>query len=238
MALLRPEHYFDLSSPDVAGIFAGVDVVWEVLSSFDRIIDELVDGRRVIDGTVMDGAYIDEGPLYIAEGATLEPGTYVKSPAYIGPRVVLRHGAYIRGDVVMLEGSTLGHASEAKKALFLPGAQAPHFAYVGDSVLGHRANLGAGTKLSNAVLAGRPYAGAERRSIKVQIDGEVVDTGLTKFGAIIGDDVEIGCNAVLSPGTVLGPRTMVYPNATITKGVYAPETIIKVRQDRSCVPRR
>ncbi|HZE30170.1 MAG TPA: hypothetical protein VE198_01890 [Actinoallomurus sp.] len=238
MALLSAKSYFDLSSPTVARLFADVDSVWDILASFDRIIDELVGNKRVIDGTVMDGAYVGEGPVYIADSALLEPGTYVKGPAYIGPRAVLRHGAYIRGDVVMLEGSTLGHATEAKRALFLPGAQAPHFAYVGDSVLGHRANLGAGTKLSNAILTGRPCPGAERNTIKLSVDGQEIDTGLTKFGAIIGDDVEVGCNAVLNPGTLLGPRTMVYPNATVAKGLYAPDTIIKVRQTQSYAVRK
>jgi UDP-N-acetylglucosamine diphosphorylase / glucose-1-phosphate thymidylyltransferase / UDP-N-acetylgalactosamine diphosphorylase / glucosamine-1-phosphate N-acetyltransferase / galactosamine-1-phosphate N-acetyltransferase len=238
MPLLHPAYYFDLSAPGVARLFDGVDLVWDILASFDRVVNEMVGERRVINGTVMDGAYIDEGPLYIAKGAVLEPGTYVKGPAYIGPGVVIRHGAYIRGDVVMLEASVLGHASEAKKALFLPGAQAPHFAYVGDSVLGHRANLGAGTKLSNAVLAGRPHPGAERKSIELEVGSETIDTGLAKFGAIIGDDVEIGCNAVLSPGTLVGPRAMVYPNATLTKGVYPADTIIKVRQAQSCVERK
>jgi NDP-sugar pyrophosphorylase family protein len=233
---LHPAHYFGLSSSTVMRIFEGVEVVWDVLPMLGGLVAESVGGRRIIKGDVMPGAYIADGPVHIGEGAVVEPGACVFGPAYIGSGVVLRHGSYVRENVMLLDGSVLGHASEAKNALFLPGAKAPHFAYVGDSVLGHRANLGAGTKLSNATLTGSH--GAARRSVRIRVEDQTVDTGLKKFGAVLGDDVQIGCNAVLNPGTLIGPGGIVYPNATVPKGVYQPNVVIKAEQSRPAAERR
>lgn len=169
--------------------------------------------------------------MYIDETASIAPGAFVEAPAYLGPGVVVRHGAYIRQDCILLDGSLLGHASEAKGALFLPEAKAPHFAYVGDSVLGHRVNLGAGTKLSNVSISN------PRRNIHVIVDDVSVDTGLRKLGAVLGDDVQIGCNAVLSPGTFLGANSIVYPNTSVPKGFHGANTIIKLRQTLQAVDR-
>jgi bifunctional N-acetylglucosamine-1-phosphate-uridyltransferase/glucosamine-1-phosphate-acetyltransferase GlmU-like protein len=126
---------------------------------------------------------------------------------------------------VFLEGSVLGHASEAKSALLLGKAKAPHFAYLGDSVLGHSVNLGAGTKLSNLPIASRG-----RSTVVLEIDGTAIDTRLRKFGAVLGDGVEVGCNAILNPGVVLGRRCVVYAGAVVQKGVYGPDQILKLRQ--------
>jgi UDP-N-acetylglucosamine diphosphorylase / glucose-1-phosphate thymidylyltransferase / UDP-N-acetylgalactosamine diphosphorylase / glucosamine-1-phosphate N-acetyltransferase / galactosamine-1-phosphate N-acetyltransferase len=236
MTSLHPKDYFDMSSPTVAHIFAGVEFCWQILPRIGELVAESLKGRRIIKGDVMAGAHIGDGPIYIGEGAIVEPGAYVIGPSYIGPGVVLRQGSYVRANVMLLDGSMLGHAGEAKNALFLPGAKAPHFAYVGDSIMGHRTNLGAGTKLSNTLVTG-PH-GADRPTIKINFEGDVVDTGLTKFGAILGDDVQIGCNAVLNPGTLIGPRGIVYPNATISKGIYPPDVIVKIRQNQIMSERR
>jgi UDP-N-acetylglucosamine diphosphorylase / glucose-1-phosphate thymidylyltransferase / UDP-N-acetylgalactosamine diphosphorylase / glucosamine-1-phosphate N-acetyltransferase / galactosamine-1-phosphate N-acetyltransferase len=219
------ETYFDLSDEEVNRIFARVERVWEVVARLPEVLDDLVGSRRIIKGTVMPGAMLADGPLYVGDGAVIEPGAYVASSAYIGDGVTIRHGAYVRSNCVFLPGSLLGHASEAKSALFLPGAKAPHFAYAGDSVLGQRVNLGAGTKLSNL----RVTSGAGQ-TLGVVVAGEEVDTGLRKLGAILGDDVEIGCNAVLNPGTLVGPRSVIYPGAVVPKGFYSADTIIKLRQ--------
>lgn len=224
MNALHPDHYFDLSSPVAGPLFAGIGRVWNVLPILGDLVAESVRGRRTIKGRVMPGAYVGDGPVYIAEDAVVEPGACVLGPAVIGPGVVLRHGSYVRENVILLDGSVLGHCSEAKNALFLPGAKAPHFAYVGDSVLGHRANLGAGAKLSNARLTGP--RGTARPAIRIRAEGRAVDTGLPKFGAILGDDVQIGCNAVLNPGTLIGPGGIVHPNATVAKGVHPPGAVI------------
>ncbi len=217
--------YFDLSDEAVRRIFARVERVWDILTCLPAVLDELVGSRRIIKGTVMPGAMLADGPLYIGDGAVIEPGAYVSSSAYIGDGVTIRHGAYVRRNCVFLQGSLLGHASEAKSALFLPGAKAPHFAYAGDSVLGHRVNLGAGTKLSNLRLTS-----GDSGTLRVVAAGREFDTGLHKLGAILGDDVEVGCNAVLNPGAFVGPRCVIYPGTVVPKGFHAAGTILKLRQ--------
>lgn len=230
--LLTAPALFDLSVPATAAFFDGCTYVWEALPQIKRHVARLTAGGRRIDGTVMDGAWLGDAPIVIEVGAVVEPGAYISGPAYIGAGAVVRHGAYVRENVILLAGSTLGHASEAKNALLLPGAAAPHFAYVGDSILGHRVNLGAGTKLSNlGILSAKDAATGKRPTIKLVIDDQEYDTGLTKFGAILGDDVQTGCNAVLNPGCIVGPRTLVYANASLRKGYHPADSIIKLRQN-------
>lgn len=230
--LLHPTTLFDLSDPATAAFFDGCDYVWQALPQIKRHVARLTAGGRRIDGTVMPGAWLGDAPIVIEAGAVVEPGAYIIGPAYIGAGAVVRHGAYVRENVILLAGSTLGHASEAKNALFLPGAAAPHFAYVGDSILGHHVNLGAGTKLSNlGILSAKDAATGKRPTIRLVIDGVEYDTGLTKFGAILGDEAQTGCNAVLNPGSIVGPRTLIYANASLRKGYHPADSIVKLRQN-------
>ncbi len=230
--LLHPTTLFDLSDPATAAFFDGCDYVWQALPQIKRHVARLTAGGRRIDGTVMAGAWLGDAPIVIEAGAVVEPGAYIIGPAYIGAGAVVRHGAYVRENVVLLAGSTLGHASEAKNALFLPGAAAPHFAYVGDSILGHHVNLGAGTKLSNlGILSEKDAATGKRPTIRLVIEGVEYDTGLTKFGVILGDGAQTGCNAVLNPGSIVGPRTLIYANASLRKGYHPADSIIKLRQN-------
>lgn len=226
----RATDYFNFDRPELALIFERFECVWSVLDELPELVSDLLQGQRVIRGDVSRAAVLDDGPIYVGIGSKIEPGVYVKGPAYIGEGVVVRQGAYIRGDCVLLERSVLGHASEMKNSILLPDSKAPHFAYVGDSILGHRVNLGAGTKLSNVPLSSSRATDGSRHTISVEIDGVPVDTGLTKFGAILGDDVQVGCNAVLNPGAIVGPRSIVYPNTTLAKGVHAADSIFKLRQ--------
>ena len=232
--MLGPADFFDLSTARVGALFRDVEFAWDLVRQLPQLVFDLTNGRQIIKGTVMPGAIVGDAPVYIDETAVLEPGCFVKGPAYIGPSVVLRQGAYLREDCILLHGSLLGHASEAKTSLFLPGAKAPHFAYVGDSILGRDVNLGAGTKLSNLPITS---PGGDRPTIKVPADGRIVDTGLRKLGAILGDGVQTGCNSVLNPGVLVGPRSMIYANATVNKGYYRPGTIIKVRQTQELADR-
>jgi len=230
--MLRPEDFFDLHEPETAVFFEQCQYVWEALPKIASHIQRLVGDRQTILGEVMDGAYLGNRPIYIAEGARVEPGAYVHGPAYIGPGAVVRHGAFVRENVIMLAGAILGHASEAKNALFLPQAHAPHFAYVGDSILGHRVNLGAGTKLSNlAILSEKDKETGKRPSIKLTVDDQIYDTGLAKLGAILGDGVQTGCNSVLNPGCLVGPETLIYANVSLRKGYHPGQSIIKLRQN-------
>lgn len=236
--MLFPADYFDLTDPEVVSLFAGITYVWDVLPELAAHVERLNAGRVHV-GDIMPGAFVGDRNVFIAEGARVEPGAYVQGPAYIGPGAVVRHGAFVRENVIMLAGSVLGHASEAKNSLFLPGAHAPHFNYVGDSILGHRVNLGAGTKLSNlTVLSEKDPLTGERPAIVLSWAGKQVDTGLAKLGAILGDDVQTGCNAVLNPGSLVGPRSLIYANLSLRKGIYPAGTIIKLRQETHEVRRR
>jgi NDP-sugar pyrophosphorylase family protein len=147
----------------------------------------------------------------------------VQGPAIIGPGAVVRHGAYLRGYVLAGEGAILGHATEVKNAVFLPLASAGHFAYVGDSILGNRVNLGAGTKLANF----RVFPG----NVNVTTpDGQLLATGMLKLGAILGDDVQIGCNAVTAPGTIVGRGSRIYSLASV-KGTIPAQTLVSYKPD-------
>jgi NDP-sugar pyrophosphorylase family protein len=230
--MLEPEAFFNLDDPVVASFFADCSYVWDAIGRIGQQVTRLVGDERQILGEVMAGAYLGKRPLFIAPGAIIEPGAYVHGPAYIGAGAVVRHGAFVRENVIMLPGSVLGHASEAKNSLFLPNAHAPHFNYVGDSILGHGVNLGAGTKLSNlGILSEKDKATGKRPSIQLTIGDQTYDTGLTKFGAILGDGAQTGCNAVLNPGCVIGSRTLIYGNVNLRKGYHPPDSIIKLRQN-------
>ena len=229
--LLHPSDFFDITDDIASQLFADCAYVWQAVARIAPFVADYLGQQQQILGEVLPGAYLSDKPLYIGPGARVEPGAYVEGPAYIGPGVTIRHGAYVRANVIMLRGSILGHASEAKNSLFLPDAHAPHFNYVGDSILGQRANLGAGTKLSNlGILSEKDGVTGKRPSIVLTIDGVPYDTGLAKLGAILGDDAQTGCNAVLNPGCLVGRNTLVYANTSLRKGYHAPNSIIKLRQ--------
>lgn len=229
---VEPGAFFDLSHHLLAEIFDNCQLVWQALSSLGDLVQRLTEGRKNVAGHVMNGAYLSDRAIAIAPGAVVEPGAYVLGPAYIGAGAIVRHGALVRENVILLEGSVLGHASEAKNSLFLPGAHAPHFNYIGDSILGHRVNLGAGTKLSNLTLVSqKDLATGRRPSIKLTVEGKTFDSGLTKLGAILGDDVQTGCNAVLNPGCLVGRNTLIYANVSLRKGYYPPNRVVKLRQE-------
>ena len=170
-----------------------------------------------------------EGPVFLGAGVTLPAHATLIGPAWIGPGTQIRPGAFVRGNVITGEGCVLGNSSEFKNCLLMDGVQAPHFNYVGDSVLGNRAHLGAGAICSNLRL--------DQKRVLIHTAGGAVDTGMKKFGAILGDGAEVGCNAVLNPGTLLGPRSLVMPSIAFG-GVLAPATIARVRHQVTFVPRR
>jgi NDP-sugar pyrophosphorylase family protein len=235
---LAPANFFGLSTPVIRRIFDGCVYAWEPLVSLEQTMQSFVQTSTVIRGSVMEGAFVAERWVWIEEGAVVEAGAYIAGPAYIGKDAEVRHGAYIRGNVILMEGAVLGHASEAKNSIFLPEAKAPHFAYVGDSILGARVNLGAGTKLSNlAITSTKDGITGKRPTIVVGADNASYDTKLSKFGAIFGDDSGTGCNCVINPGTLIGKRTLVYPNVSVRRGYYPPDCILKLRQELEQTPR-
>ncbi|RMG17735.1 MAG: glucose-1-phosphate thymidylyltransferase [Planctomycetota bacterium] len=216
-----PDALFELDGFAHRDLFAGVESAWEALG--ERLARYLEShARRALEGTVEDGAVV-KGAVWLAPGATIEAGAYVNGPAIIGPGAVVRHGAYLRENVIAGAGAILGHATEVKNAVFLDQASAGHFAYVGDSILGRRANLGAGTKLANF----RVFPGEVRVCAP---DGRSVATGMQKLGALVGDDVQIGCNAVTAPGTVIGRGSVVYSLASV-RGTLPPRTLVSYKPE-------
>ena len=190
--------------------------VWSVLPTLKgQIIDMLED----VGSNLREGVSVDEtkGKIHIDDSASIEPSVHIIGPAYIGPNVTIRHGAYIREYSWICANSLVGHATETKHSILLPGSKAPHFNYVGDSVLGPNVNLGAGVKLSNLRNDGK--------EVHVIFDGQRVPSGLRKFGAILGEGCQLGCNAVTNPGVVLGMNCMVMPNTTVT-GIYPSDSKI------------
>lgn len=197
--LTRPHP--DFIFPENALAFLGDNLkksLKTLLSSLDVLHEPVVLGR------VHPQAVI-EGPVYIAKNANVEASAYIQGPTYIGPGTEVRHGAYIRGNVYVGQACIVGHTTEVKGAVFLDGAKAGHFAYVGDSILGQNVNLGAGTKLANLKLKG------DEVFFQDPISGDRIRSGLRKFGALLGDYAQTGCNSVLSPGTLLLPHTAVLP---------------------------
>lgn len=186
---------------------------WEILERLDAFAAAI---PAEIRGEVHPTAVLT-GRVFVDAEAKVGPHALIEGPAWLGRGAEVGHGAYLRGNVVLAPGAKVGHASEVKRSVFLPGAAAPHFNYIGDSVLGAKVNLGAGVKLANfRALAGTIRVGD-------------IDTGLRKFGAALGDGVSLGCNCVTAPGTVIGARTVAYHGAML-RGVYPADTVVKLRQ--------
>jgi len=177
---------------------------------------------------VPPGVHI-EGDVWIDASVKLPAYATIIGPAWIGAKTEIRPGAFIRGNVIVGEGCVLGNSCEFKNCVLLDGVQVPHFNYVGDSILGNRAHLGAGVILSNLRLDQQP--------ITVRLPSGTFETGLRKFGAILGDQAEVGCNAVLNPGTILGKRALVMPT-TAFSGYLPAATIARIRGTVTQIPRR
>ena len=205
---------FDLTQTEYAALFEGCGYAWEALK---KIETHLATVPRQHPPRRFPGALIGDRVM-LGEGTVVEPGAMIKGPAIIGKNCQIRHNAYIRENVLVGDGCVVGNASELKNALLFNGAQVPQFNYVGDSILGHRAHLGAGVKISNVKLL--------PGNVTVEVDGASVDTGLRKFGALLGDGAEAGCNAVLNPGSILGRGAIVYPNV-FWRGFLPADSIAK-----------
>lgn len=178
---------------------------WEALSR----IEDFCRGHNGIHSQMPEGVFVS-GQVYIGSGCIIEPGAYIQGPCIIGDGSEVRHGAYIRGNVVVGRGCVIGHASEIKNSIFFDGAKAPHFNYIGDSILGNNTNMGAGSITANVRFDQKP--------IRLVYEGNSFDTGRNKFGLVLGDGAQVGCNVVTNPGTVL------------KKGVHIPQ--VKVQYDR------
>jgi bifunctional N-acetylglucosamine-1-phosphate-uridyltransferase/glucosamine-1-phosphate-acetyltransferase GlmU-like protein len=178
------------------------------------------EGQPIIGASViMAGAVLKGKHIRIGRGVLIEPGAYIKSPTIIGDQTEVRHGAYIRGQCLIGANCVVGHVTEVKHSIFLNGAKAGHFAYLGDSILGNQVNLGAGTKLANLRFI--------KGEVTISTPEGQIKTGLRKLGAILGDYVQTGCNSVTNPGTLLGKKSMVIPNTTVRSGYHADSSLIR-----------
>ena len=213
--MFEPADLFDLSQTEHAAIFADGKFAWDALKKIEGYLAANLkpELRNRCDGR----AYITE-KVFIGEGTVVEDGVMIKGPAIIGKNCQIRHNAYIRENVIIGDDCVVGNSTEIKNSLLFNHAVAPHFNYVGDSILGHKAHLGAGVKISNFKM----FPG----NIEVEKDGVPFDTGLRKFGALLGDGAEVGCNAVLNPGSIIGRGAVIYPNV-FWRGILPANMIAK-----------
>jgi NDP-sugar pyrophosphorylase family protein len=171
----------------------------------------------------MDGVFFENpSQISIGKNTKIEKGAFIKGPCIIGDDCEIRHSAYIRGNVITGNNCIIGHSTEVKNSIFLNNAKAAHFAYVGESILGNRVNIGAGVKLANFRL--------DKKNIKINIDSKIINTNRNKVGAIIGDDSQIGCNSVLNPGTIIGKNSIIYPSLNVF-GYIKDNTIVKTKNN-------
>src|SRR2546421_848566 len=206
---------FDLTQSEHARIFEGCEYAWEVLSKIQSYLKTNL--RPGLRNRCEGVAYVGE-QVFIGEGTVVEDGAMIKGPAIIGKNCEIRHNAYIREQVIIGDNCMVGNSCEIKNSLLFNQAVVPHFNYVGDSILGFKAHLGAGVKLSNfKVTSG---------NVAVEMNGKRVDTKLRKFGALLGDNTDIGCNAVLNPGSIIGRGSVIYPN-TNWRGVLPAYKMVK-----------
>ena len=224
--MFRPQDYLDLSQCEYADLFKGCLNVWDALKLLPDFVKAQLRPNR--HETRLGTPYV--GPdVMIGAGTVVEHGAVIKGPAIIGENCEIRSSAYIRGNVIIGDSCVIGNTCEFKNAVVFNGVQVPHFSYVGDSILGYKAHLGAGVILSNVKSV--------NGNVTVRGTTEEIDSGMRKFGAIIGDGADIGCNCVLNPGSIIGRRTVLYPNI-LWRGVCPADCIVKLRQEQEVVVRR
>lgn len=212
----RIENLFNLEQTIAKDIFEGVTYPWEVLQKIEEFIISL--------GKTLDkNEYEEKGEnIWIAKSAKVAPTAYIAGPAIIGKNAEIRHCAFIRGKAIVGEGAVVGNSTELKNVILFNKVQVPHYNYVGDSILGYKSHMGAGSITSNVK--------SDKKLVIVKNDKEQIETGLKKFGAMLGDEVEVGCSSVLNPGTVIGKHTNIYPLSSV-RGVVPEHSIYKNQKE-------
>jgi bifunctional UDP-N-acetylglucosamine pyrophosphorylase / glucosamine-1-phosphate N-acetyltransferase len=214
---LQGKAFFELAQFAHKDLFEESAFVWRALENLKSYLEQSCLGK--ISTFIPQGCILIHPELIsIGEGTEIEPGTLIKGPCIIGKNCQIRFGAYLRGNVILGDRCIVGHSTEVKNALFFDEAKAPHFNYVGDSILGSRVNLGAGVKCANFRF--------DQKNIMISYGEKKIETELSKLGAILGDDVHVGCNVVLNPGTLLGKKTRCYPQVVVG-GVFPENSLIK-----------
>ena len=198
---LTVKELYTLDETIAKDIFDGVTYPWEVLPKIGSFIMEL--GK-----TLSEDEYEKCGEnIWIAKSASVAPTAYINGPAIIGKNAKVRHCAFIRGNAIVGEGAVVGNSTELKNVILFNKVQVPHYNYVGDSVLGFKSHMGAGSITSNVK--------SDKKLVVVKTPEGMIETGMKKFGAMLGDEVEVGCGSVLNPGTVVGSHSNIYPLSSV-----------------------
>lgn len=209
---MQIKNNYDLTQTIAASLMKRLTYPWEVLTEIGKYILEL--------GSELSLEEYDKvgEDVWIAKSATVAPSAYIQGPAIIGKDAQIRHCAFIRGNAIVGEGAVVGNSTELKNVILFNKVQVPHYNYVGDSVLGYKAHMGAGSITSNVK--------SDKTLVTIKYQDSKVETGLKKVGALLGDHVEIGCNTVMNPGTVIGKGAHVYP-LSMVRGFVPANTIYK-----------
>ena len=242
--------FSDLDNEPYKIIFSDIDRVWDPLKNLDYILQSLfqkifskVSYSSKLEGVCFDqtgkgifgqkwieldqAVYLKDQRIFIGKGTRLEPSAIIKGPAVIGENCDIRQGAYVRGNIFAGEGCVIGHATEVKNSILMDHCEAGHFNYIGDSIVGRYVNMGAGSRLANLQFRCKDQKLKDFiHPIQLPLESEELNTGMEKLGAVVGDYAELGCNAVLCPGSLIGKAVWVYPNLMVPKGYYPPNMVL------------
>ena len=209
--MIKTMELYDMSHTLAGAYLKEFEYPWQALSGIKALILEL--------GSKLDSSYVQVSPeVWVHKTATVAPTAYLGSPCIIGAGTEVRHCAFIRGSALVGENCVVGNSVELKNVILFDNVQVPHYNYVGDSILGYKAHMGAGSLTSNVK--------SDKTLVTVKAGDEKIETGLKKFGAMVGDFVEVGCNSVLNPGTVVGRCSNIYPLSCV-RGVVPADSIYK-----------
>ena len=209
--MLQIKDLFDLTHSAAGDYLTGFEYPWQALAGIKQLILDL--------GKNLGSDYKEVSPqVWVHKTATVAPTAFLGAPCIIGAHTEVRHCAFIRGSALVGENCVVGNSVELKNVILFDNVQVPHYNYVGDSILGYRSHMGAGSLTSNVK--------SDKTLVTVKAPGGPIPTGLKKFGAILGDFVEVGCNSVLNPGTVICPHSNIYPTSCV-RGVVPPDSIFK-----------
>ena len=216
MEKCKIKNLYDLDNTIAKELLESVTYPWEALAKITAFILKI--------GPTLDKEKYEKvgEDVWIAKSATVAPTAYIKGPAIIGENAEIRHCAFIRGKAIVGENAVVGNSTELKNVILFNRVQVPHYNYVGDSILGYKSHMGAGSITSNVK--------SDKKLVVVKDGIEKIETGIKKFGAMLGDNVEIGCGSVLNPGTVVGRNTNIYPLSSV-RGVVPENSIYKNKNE-------